>query len=83
MFCSPECRRTNLPRGGLIFVDVDYEIPEGYRRPTGRVWRVKLRRGNDEVVIATELGLPSAKHLAGQISQLIERPERAQGGTIE
>jgi hypothetical protein len=40
-------------------------------------------RGRDEVVVATELGRPSADHLAGQISQLIDRRRRAQKGPME
>jgi hypothetical protein len=47
------------------------------------VWLVKIRHGNDEVVVATELGRPSADHLAGQISQLINGHRRAQGGAME
>jgi hypothetical protein len=42
-----------------------------------------MRCGRDEVVVATELGRPSADHLAGQISQLIDRRRRAHQGAME
>ena len=29
------------------------------------MWLVRMRRGKDEVIVATELGRPSADHLAG------------------
>jgi hypothetical protein len=48
-------------------------------RPLGRVWLVRMRRGPNEVIVATELGRPSADHLAGQIAQLIDRRQPAQG----
>jgi len=83
LFCSPQCRRTNVARGGTLNVEVDYEGEAGAGRPTGRVWFVRLRRGSAEVVIATELGRPSADHLAGQISRLIDQRQRAQGGAME
>ena len=44
-------------------------------RPTGRVWSVQLRRGTHTVVVATELGRPSAENLAAQIGALLnDRP---------
>ena len=83
LYCSTKCRSTNTARGGAFSVEVDYEGDEAASRPTGRVWLVRMRHGNDEVVVATELGRPSADHLAGQIAQLIDRPRRAQGSAME
>ncbi|MHB1711465.1 MAG: hypothetical protein ACYCV7_08690 [Acidimicrobiales bacterium] len=82
LYCSTKCRNTNT-RSGVLSVEVDYAGDDGGGRPTGRVWLVKIRRGRDEVVVATELGRPSADHLAGQISQLINGRRRAQGGVME
>ena len=79
LYCSTKCRSTNTVRGGAFSVEVDYEGDEAASRPTGRVWLVRMRHGRDEAVVATELGRPSADHLAGQIAQLIDRPRRAQG----
>lgn len=83
IYCSPRCRRITLARSGALMVEVDHDSDQGNARPTGRVWLVRMRRGNAEVVVATELGRPSADHLAGQIAQLIGGRQRAQGGEME
>ena len=83
IYCSPSCRRISVARSGALRVEVDHESDANNGRPTGRVWFVRMRRGNAEVVVATELGRPSADHLAGQITQLIGRRQRAQGGAME
>ncbi len=83
IYCSPRCRRISVARSGALRVEVDHDGDEGNGRPTGRVWFVRMRRGNAEVVVATELGRPSADHLAGQIAQLISGGQRAQGGAME
>jgi len=83
LYCSTRCRSSATSRGGALRVEVDYEDDEAGGRPTGRVWLVRMCRGRDEVVVATELGRPSADHLAGQISQLIDRRRRAQKGPME
>jgi hypothetical protein len=79
LYCSPRCRRLSVARSSALSVEVDHDSDEGNGRPTGRVW-LRMCRGSDQVVIATELGRPSADHLAGQIAQLIEGRQRAQGG---
>ena len=83
LYCSPRCRSISVARSGALRVEVDHDSDEGNGRPTGRVWLVRMCRGSDQVVIATELGRPSADHLAGQIAQLIGRGQRAQGGAME
>jgi hypothetical protein len=83
IYCSPRCRRISVARSGALRVEVDHDGDEGNGRPTGRVWFVRMRRGNAEVVVATELGRPSADHLAGQIAQLISGRQRAHGGAME
>ena len=49
----------------------------------GRVWLVRIRRGQREVVVASELGRPSAERLAGQIAELIGPLRRAKGAAME
>ena len=44
---------------------------------------MRMRRGRREVVVASELGRPSADHLAGQIADLIGPLRRAGGGAME
>ena len=81
LYCSSRCRAAKAPNA--IAVEVDYEVDEDGGRPLGRVWLVKLRRGRREVIVASELGRPSADHLAAQIAELIEPRRRAQKGAIE
>jgi hypothetical protein len=47
------------------------------------VWTVRLRRGQQVVVIADDLGWPSANALAGQLDDLLRPGSRQKGGTIE
>jgi hypothetical protein len=47
------------------------------------VWFVKICRGRRHVVVATDLGRPSADHLAAQIEVLIRPPQRTEGGVID
>jgi hypothetical protein len=67
----------------MLIVEVDHEGDETDGRPTGRVWLVRMRRGTTTVVVATNLGRPSADHLAGQISGLIGRRRWPPGGARE
>jgi hypothetical protein len=71
IYCSPPCRPTATQHSNRLHVDIDHEVTEAGERPTGRVWSVHLRRGNRSVVVASELGRPSAEHLAAQINGLL------------
>lgn len=81
VYCSPACR-PNHPRPKIL-VEVDHPniSPDG--RPVERVWTVRLRRGKDIVVIADDLGWPSANALAGALDDLLRPSSRQTGGTIE
>ncbi len=83
VYCSPQCRTSSASRSGRVSVEVDHELDEDGCRPAGRVWLVKMRRGRREVIVASELGRPSADHLAGQIAELISPRRRAEGGAME
>ena len=83
IYCSPRCRRISVARSGALRVEVDHDSDAEGGRQTGRVRLVRMRRGKDEVVVATELGRPSADHLAGQIARLLGGRQRAQGGAME
>lgn len=63
-------------------MEVDHEPVEDGARPVGRVWLVRLRRGNRQVVVAAELGRPSADHLANQIADVVS-PRRAKGAAMD
>ena len=72
-YCSPTCqRRANRPH-----VEVDHEPTD--TRPAGRVWLVRLHRGGRSVIIARELGRPSADYLAQQITDVLT-PRHQRGG---
>lgn len=83
LYCSPACRRAALGARARLTVEVDHEPMEADGRPTGRVWLVRMRRGTRAVVIASELGRPSADHLASQIASLLSPCRGAEGGAME
>jgi hypothetical protein len=81
VYCSPECRPKH-PRS-RIAVEVDHPDASPDGRPVERVWTVRLRRGDEVVVIADDLGWPSANALAGALDDLLRPRSRPKGGTIE
>lgn len=66
-----------------VLVEVDHAPTPDNERPTGRVWLVRMHRGTLSVVIAAELGRPSADHLAGQLNELLATRRRAKGAAME
>ena len=84
IYCSPGCRpsRARHP-GGTIVVEVDHEATPDDARPAGRIWIVRLRRNQRTVTIASELGRPSADHLATQIGALLNPHQQAHRGAID
>jgi len=81
IYCSRECRPNH--RRPAIRVEVDHPDTSPDGRPVQRVWTVRLRRGQRVVVIADDLGWPSAKALAGELNDLLRPASRQKGGTIE
>ena len=81
VYCSPTCRASPHRPGVLVEVDHPDTSPDG--RPVRRVWTVRLRRGHNVVVIADDLGWPSAQALAGQLNDLLHPGSPQKGGTIE
>lgn len=82
LYCTPACRtqahRYDSPdRRAPITVELDHDSPATASRPTGHVWLIRLRRGNQHAVIATGLGRPSAELLATQIRNVLDPPELA------
>ena len=83
IYCSPACRPAGRGRTGVhVIVEVDHEPTPDNERPSGRVWLVRLRRGTQSVVIAVELGRPSADFLAGQLNELLATRRRVKGAAI-
>jgi hypothetical protein len=85
LYCSDRCRSAGrgITRHTNVSVEVDHTGGDDAGRPIGRVWLVRLRRGTQEVTVASELGRPTADHLAGQIAQLIGGRRRAPGAAME
>jgi hypothetical protein len=83
IYCSPACRPTAQQHSHRLGVQIDHETTESGERPSGRVWSVALRRGTKSVVVATQLGRPSAEHLAAQISDLLTAHPSTQGVAID
>ena len=84
VYCSPACRPAGRGRAGVhVVVEVDHQPTPDNERPTGRVWIVRLRRGTQSVVIAAELGRPSADLLAGQLDELLTTRRRVKGAVME
>jgi hypothetical protein len=81
IYCSLQCRPRPGRRGIVVEVDHPEISPDG--RPVQRVWTVRLRRGQEIVVIADDLGWPSAHALAGALDDLIRPRSRREGGAIE
>lgn len=84
LYCSPACRPAARGHAGVrVIVEVDHAPTPDLGRPTGRVWLVRMRCGTRSVVIAAELGRPSADHLAGQLNELLATRRRAKGAAME
>lgn len=82
IYCTPACRPTGAKHHRMpLEVGVGHQPTPADERPTGRVWSVELRRGNDTVIVAAELGRPSAENLATQISSLLDDRPPKEGGS--
>jgi hypothetical protein len=87
LYCSPACRTQAhrqahpAPRQPLI-VEVGHGSTSSRGRPAGQVWLVRLRRGSQQVIVATGLGRPSADYLATQIRDIINPPHLAAPAAI-
>ena len=58
-----------------VTVEIDTGSASSPGRPPGKVWLIRLRRGNRSVITTIGLSRPSAEHLAGQITDLLAEPE--------
>jgi len=81
LYCSSACRpRPVAKRRAQIEVFLEHEPTVNGERPVGRVWSVELRRGDDHVVLVSELGRPSAENLVAGIAELLNPRSKTQGG---
>jgi len=65
-----------------LVVEVDHPDASADGRAPPRVWTVRLRRGKQIVVIAENLGWPSANALAGQLDDLLRPAAGQRGGRL-
>jgi hypothetical protein len=74
-FCSQACRarayRQRQRQRGTIVAEVDLGSTSSKGRTQGRVWLVRLRRGNESVIIAIGLSRMRADALAERITTLL------------
>jgi hypothetical protein len=82
LYCTPACRmaahrHVHPDRKAPLTVEIDHGSTSSRGRPAGHVWLVRLRRGQQQVVIAVGLGRHSAEHLATQIRDVIDPPALA------
>ncbi len=73
LYCSPPCRPSQQRRPSVA-VELDHPTASPDGRPPERVWAVRLRRGGHVVVIAEDLGWPTATALARQLEDLLLPP---------
>jgi hypothetical protein len=83
IYCSPPCRPTAQQPSHRLHAEIYHETTDSGERPSGRVWSVALHRGTKSVVVASELGRPSAEHLAAQITDLLTSHPSTQGVAID
>ena len=88
IYCSPEHRpsaATNPPRRRTSTVVVEVAHPETSPdgRPADRVWTVRLRRGTITVIIADNLGWPTANALHQQLANLLGPTPQHTGAAID
>lgn len=84
--CRPTARRTTGPttgRTGLVSVEVANPETSPDGRPAGRVWTVRLRRDDRVVLIADDLGWPSANALALDLRELLHPTRHDTGAAID
>ena len=58
-----------------IAVQIDTGSTSSREQPPGRIWLIRLRRGNHSVITTTGLSRTSAEHLAEQITILLADSE--------
>jgi hypothetical protein len=87
IYCSPACRSATHRKGRRadepVTVEIDHGSTSAKGRPAGRVWMVRLRRGERSVIVTSGLGRTSADHLARQLTQLLGPSPNPGGGAID
>lgn len=84
IYCSPACRpsRWSDQRRPRLVIEVEHPDSSPDGRPPDRVWVVRLRRAQRVVVVADNLGWPSAQALAAELSDLLFAHPWQKGGAV-
>lgn len=74
-FCSEACRarayRQRRRQRGTVVAEVDLGSTSSKGRTQGRVWLVRLRRGDDRVIVAVGLSRNRAEALVERITTVL------------
>jgi hypothetical protein len=57
---------------GAVSVEVDHGSTSSKGRPAGKAWLVRLRRGDEVVIVAVGLTNATAERLAERIRRLVD-----------
>jgi hypothetical protein len=75
LYCSAACRvsahRQREQSRGPVTVEVDFGSASSRGRSPDRSWLVRLRRGQDSVIVTVGLSRPAAESLAEQLVELL------------
>jgi hypothetical protein len=75
LYCSAACRvsahRQRQQSRGPVTVEIDLGSASSRGRSPDRSWLVRLRRGEDSVIVTIGLSRPTAESLAEQLGELL------------
>lgn len=83
IYCTPACRPSRQRRPTALSVEVEHPDTSPDGRPADRVWTVRLRRGPHAVVIAENLGWPSANALLSQLQHLLQPANPTERSSVD
>ena len=66
-----------------MVVEVEHPDVSPDGRPADRVWTVRLRKSDHVIVIADDLGWPTANALARELNDLLHNNPAQTGGAID
>jgi hypothetical protein len=71
------------PDAGAAIADVDTGSASSRGRPPEQIWLVRLRRGDNSVIVAIGLYRAAAEHLAERINDLLAPTSSPQGPAVD
>jgi hypothetical protein len=64
--------RQRQSQRGAISVEIDHGSTSSKGRPAGKTWLVRLRRGDEAVIVAIGMTNATAERLAERIRRLVD-----------